>query len=313
MGGSSDDFFVVGKLAYDQEDWRATHDWMQASLDLLLTDHPDVLEPATADAGEAGQDVVTMAANNGTALPAHTPPQARALELLDYLSFAAFKAGQLAEAKTLGEQYLRLHAGNFRMQDNVDYYSRLLARGVPSTAPTPEPTAGDDAGAGEQTEEAYGSYNYAQDNLLRHPEVDMVNYRSLCRREPVPDLPVPTNESCRFDARGRPELLLSPPAVEQLLSTTQDVKIFRDFLTPEECDHIIATAAPRMTRSTTYNGSVLKPSDYRISQVAWLRPDTDDTILAIHRRIRLATGIDINTAEDLQVSNCEFGGALQGS
>lgn len=79
--------------------------------------------------------------------------------------------------------------------------------------------------------------------------------------------------------------------------------MFRNILTSQECDHIIAASFSRVKRSQAYTQDQLTAVDYRIQQNTWLSHQHDHVIEWIHGRIQHATGLNIDTAEDLQVGN----------
>jgi len=56
------------------------------------------------------------------------------------------------------------------------------------------------------------------------------------------------------------------------------------------------------------NGSQYVPTEFRISEVAWIDPAEDAIFERIHRRIADATGLDLTHAEQLQVSNYGISG-----
>jgi prolyl 4-hydroxylase len=52
----------------------------------------------------------------------------------------------------------------------------------------------------------------------------------------------------------------------------------------------------------------LVTAQYRISKSSWLQANQDPKIDAINKRVKAITGLDIDTAEELQVVNYGLGG-----
>ncbi|EFN51228.1 hypothetical protein CHLNCDRAFT_141231 [Chlorella variabilis] len=84
-----------------------------------------------------------------------------------------------------------------------------------------------------------------------------------------------------------------------------EARIFINFLTEEECDHIVALAKPHLERSgvvdTATGGSEI--SDIRTSKGMFLERGHDDTVAAIEERIARWTLLPVGNGEGLQVLN----------
>eukprot|EP00041_Stephanoeca_diplocostata_P032351 m.1035125 g.1035125 ORF g.1035125 m.1035125 type:complete len:583 (-) comp24136_c1_seq27:1977-3725(-) len=157
--------------------------------------------------------------------------------------------------------------------------------------------------------------NFEKDNLLRHDEDEMHEYRALCQRHGVPALrealqgntsaPAYRGE-CKLTTRGgRPELMLRPAKVETITDVHGAVRlrVFRDFLVDSEREHIVTAARERLQRSVAFNSTGYAPAEFRISKVAWFKNDVDEVFDAVNRRIEHWTGLSMATAEELQVCN----------
>jgi prolyl 4-hydroxylase len=80
-------------------------------------------------------------------------------------------------------------------------------------------------------------------------------------------------------------------------------------LSPAECDHLIAQAFPRIKRSiAAVAGNKYQPTEFRISQNTWLEHDVDSTVSRLIRRMHDVTGLNMSTAESLQVANYGLAG-----
>lgn len=154
--------------------------------------------------------------------------------------------------------------------------------------------------------------NFAKDNLLRHDEDEMQRYRTLCQRHGASVQLDKTDSSgttayrgeCKLTTRGgKPELILRPAKVETItdIHGAERLRVFRDFLTDDEREHIVTSARERLRRSVAFNSSGYAPAEFRISKVAWFKNDADAIFDAVNRRIEYWTGLSLATAEELQV------------
>lgn len=84
---------------------------------------------------------------------------------------------------------------------------------------------------------------------------------------------------------------------------------FPNFLTPEECDHIIGLATPKLSSSKVYsqNDDVVSDHD-RVSQQAWIKDFEDPVVTKIAKRTSQLLNLPMRNAEDLQVVRYECGG-----
>lgn len=72
----------------------------------------------------------------------------------------------------------------------------------------------------------------------------------------------------------------------------------------------ILSRFPQLQRATIQNAITgnLEFADYRISKSAWVRQEEDQLIRSIRFRVQAYTGLELDTAEDLQVVNYGIGG-----
>ena len=153
------------------------------------------------------------------------------------------------------------------------------------------------------TEGGAAQTNFSADNILSHSDEVMANYRHLCQTAQQ-HIATPSRFTCKVADRGHPQLLLQPANIETImLGDDVNITVFRDFLLDSEREHLIATARGQLERSVASVGTEYMPVDFRVSSVAWLKPNHTTVIEQIHRRINAATGLDLYSAEELQVSN----------
>ncbi|XP_054650246.1 prolyl 4-hydroxylase subunit alpha-3 isoform X3 [Dunckerocampus dactyliophorus] len=100
---SGDDCFLVGKVAYEQEDYYHSVQWLEESVQLFR--------------GTGGQ---WSPENEGTLEDA-----------LDHLAFSHFKTGNISHALSLSQELLHHDPMNGRVLENVEKYERLLVTRPP--------------------------------------------------------------------------------------------------------------------------------------------------------------------------------------
>eukprot|EP00038_Savillea_parva_P001199 m.102179 g.102179 ORF g.102179 m.102179 type:complete len:560 (+) comp10428_c0_seq1:35-1714(+) len=257
-------------------------------------------------------------APNASALPA-----ADVLAMFDGHAYAAYKMGNLTQAIMLSEDLLHFAEQSnqstprleFRINDNIESYNAIMTR-----------VDGDEANLPEGAPGSIAKRNYNPDNLLRHDEDEMAAYRHLCRQKgsytnasigkllnATYEASAPRSQrffkdTCKLVTRGKASLMLQPAKVEMITGGEPKVKLFREFLTEAERVHIMSVAKDRLQRSVASNGSAYVPTQFRISEVAWIEPNHDPIIERVHRRIADATGLNLEFAEQLQVSNYGIAG-----
>lgn len=88
---------------------------------------------------------------------------------------------------------------------------------------------------------------------------------------------------------------------------TQEMKdrlnmvVIDNFLTPEECDHVIAIAEPKLKRSTVMGDNKDEISNYRTSDNIFMSRKEDPILARISDRVHRMTGIPIANQESLQI------------
>ena len=81
------------------------------------------------------------------------------------------------------------------------------------------------------------------------------------------------------------------------------VFLFEDYLTPQECAHLIELAEPHMSRSLVSGGKDGVESDGRTGGVHWIVHEETPTTLALSRRTAELVGLPLSNAESIQVIN----------
>lgn len=88
------------------------------------------------------------------------------------------------------------------------------------------------------------------------------------------------------------------------------IVIYHDAMYDSEIDLIKRMARPRFRRATVQNSvtGALETANYRISKSAWLKTQEDRVIETVVQRTADMTGLDMDSAEELQVVNYGIGG-----
>ena len=100
------------------------------------------------------------------------------------------------------------------------------------------------------------------------------------------------------------------PFKEEEAYLSPRIVIFHDVASEADIEMIKARATPRFKRATVqnYKTGELETAMYRISKTAWLKPEEDIRIANIYRRVASVTKLNMETSEELQVSNYGIGG-----
>lgn len=85
--------------------------------------------------------------------------------------------------------------------------------------------------------------------------------------------------------------------------------LFHNFLTEEECDHMIKMATPSMTKSTVVDNKTGKsvPSSIRTSSGTFFRKHQDSVIAEVERKIAEASMVPAENGEGLQILHYDVG------
>jgi prolyl 4-hydroxylase len=101
----------------------------------------------------------------------------------------------------------------------------------------------------------------------------------------------------------------------ETLSSRPRIYLLTDFLTSEECDHMIKEALPYLQRSTVIDESKAHEGKLdwrRSSQGMFFPPHPRDRILRrVERRIAEVTGLPVENGEAIQVLRYQVGGEYQ--
>uniref|UniRef100_A0A672RRM5 procollagen-proline 4-dioxygenase n=1 Tax=Sinocyclocheilus grahami TaxID=75366 RepID=A0A672RRM5_SINGR len=268
------DCFELGKIAYSEADYYHTELWMAQALTQL-----DEGEESTIDK----------------------------VSVMDYLNYAIYQQGELERALELTKRMLKLDPNHQRANGNLKYFEFQLEKQRKAEAEKKEQED-------KKREKKVLDKREAQRKRSKDPLPERKKYEMLCRGEGVKLTPRRQSRLfCRyFDNNRNPQLLLAPVKQEDEWDRPRIVR-YHDIISDSEIKTVKEMAKPRLRRATISNPTtgVLETAPYRISKSAWLSGYEHSTIEKINQRIEDITGLEMDTAEELQVANYGVGGQYE--
>uniref|UniRef100_A0A8C3QZ30 Prolyl 4-hydroxylase subunit alpha-1 n=1 Tax=Cyanoderma ruficeps TaxID=181631 RepID=A0A8C3QZ30_9PASS len=210
--------------------------------------------------------------------------------ILDYLSYAVYQQGDLGKAMALTRRLLELDPEHQRANGNMKYFEYIMAK----------------------EKEANKSSTDSEEQQEKETEVkkkdylpERRKYEMLCRGEGLKMTPRRQKRLfCRYyDGNRNPRYILGPVKQEDEWDKPRIVR-FLDIISDEEIETVKELAKPRLSRATVHDPETgkLTTAHYRVSKSAWLSGYESPVVSRINTRIQDLTGLDVSTAEELQVS-----------
>ncbi|TRY95482.1 hypothetical protein DNTS_003974 [Danionella cerebrum] len=267
-----EDCYELGKIAYTDADYYHTELWMAQAL-------------AQLDEGEQSPiDMITV---------------------IDYLSYAIYQQGELERALELTRRMLKLDPNHQRANGNLKYFEFQLEKQRKGET-------------GIKEDETRGKKVLDKRDVQRERSKDPLperkKYEMLCRGEGLKLTPRRQSRLfCRyFDNNRNPRLLLRPVKMEDEWDRPHIIR-YHDIISDREIETVKDLAKPRLRRATVHDPITgkLTTAQYRVSKSAWLSAYEHTTIESINQRIEDVTGLEMDTAEELQVANYGVGGQYE--
>ncbi|XP_056465177.1 prolyl 4-hydroxylase subunit alpha-1b isoform X1 [Gadus chalcogrammus] len=267
-----EDCYELGKIAYSDSDYYHTELWMSQSLQQL-------------DQGEESTiDKVTV---------------------LDYLSYAIYQQGELERALEFTKRLLSLDSEHQRARGNLKYFEFQMLQ---------QRSDEEEAAQKQRNEGTVGNKTEEKKKGFKEPIPERKMYEKLCRGEGIQMTPHRQSRLfCRYyDNHRNPMYLLSPVKQEDEWDRPYIVR-YHDIISHSEIEKVKSLAKPRLRRATISNPitGILETAPYRISKSAWLTGYDDPLIDKINQRIEDLTGLEMDTAEEMQVANYGVGGQYE--
>ncbi|XP_072439602.1 prolyl 4-hydroxylase subunit alpha-1-like isoform X2 [Chiloscyllium punctatum] len=268
---TAEDCYELGKVAYSDTDYYHTELWMEQALKQL----------------DAGED-----------------SNVNKITILDYLSYAVYQQGDLDKAMELTKRLLTLDPEHQRANGNLKYFEYMMTDQKNEKSNIAQKTEGNKSGDVTKTKR-----ERVKDYLPERQK-----YEKLCRGEGIKLTPRRQKRLfCRYsDADRNPSYILKPVKQQDEWDKPRIIR-FIDIISDEEIERVKELAKPRLKRATVHDPVTgqLTVATYRVSKSAWLSGYEDPVISRINQRIQDLTGLDVSTAEELQVANYGVGGQYE--
>ncbi|XP_035812934.2 prolyl 4-hydroxylase subunit alpha-1b isoform X3 [Amphiprion ocellaris] len=293
-----EDCYELGKIAYSEVDYYHTELWMAQALKQL------------DDGEESTLDKVTV---------------------LDYLSYAIYQQGEIERALEYTKRLLELDPEHQRAKGNLKYFEFQLEKQKKAA----------DAETEKQKEQGTTNTTEKKKVKKRSPKTfslipERKKYEMLCRGEGIRMTPRRQSRLfCRYyDSNRNPKYVLGPVKQQDEWDRPYIVR-YLDIISDAEMERIKQLAKPRLRRATISNPVTgvletasyriskrratvhdpqtgkLTTAQYRVSKSAWLTGYDDPMIDTINQRIEDLTGLEMDTAEELQIANYGVGGQYE--
>ncbi|RUS89704.1 hypothetical protein EGW08_002522 [Elysia chlorotica] len=216
-------------------------------------------------------------------------------DALDYLSYTQAVVSQSYTQAVVSQSYTQavVNPTHERATNNKRYFEKMMLSEENRRPPSQEAKR-------IQYQESRDSYRNSEEFLT---------YEALCRGEDTMPIKDAHRLTCRYVTNGHPLLILQP-AKEEEMHLDPWIVVYHDIMSDAEIRQIKRLATPRLNRATVQNSKTgeLETAHYRISKSAWLKGEEDPVIEKINNRMQAVTGLDLSTAEELQIANYGLGG-----
>ena len=145
----------------------------------------------------------------------------------------------------------------------------------------------------------------SRDQKTIHPYPDFV--ATLCAGTSSGEtLPLSAQHICRYD-RTSPYGILRP-VKEEILSYDPWVVLYHDVLTVWQVNTVVDLSKHDLRRAGVSNKGQREICPNRIASSSWLHEDNNEVLKGISFKTNIITGLNLDTAENLQVANYGMGG-----
>lgn len=274
---TANDCYELGRQAYHQKDYHHTVLWMKEALRRLNDEYNE--SPSMAN--KLRYDRVNI---------------------LEHLAFASYQLGSLQEAYEYTVDLLDINPNHERARGNLEFFNNELnisnrLRRI-RKGDTNDPDVPDENSISESTWP------------LEENERDI--YEALCRGENRLHESIRSKLKCYYLDTSKlldKFVRLWRIKVEEAYKQP-NIVLFIDFMSDDEIEVVKRLAEPMLKRATVQNyfTGKLETAKYRISKSAWLTNRDHEIVYRISRRIEAITGLEMDTAEELQVVNYGIGG-----
>ncbi|XP_056152865.1 prolyl 4-hydroxylase subunit alpha-1a isoform X1 [Lampris incognitus] len=272
-----DDCYDLGKIAYSEADYYHTELWMGQAIKQLAQ-------------GEESTTVDTVT-------------------ILDYLSYSVYQQGELERALEYTKRLLKLDPAHQRANGNLKYFEYQLGKQKKAEEKEKEKEKKEGAERDKRELKTETSKGRPADYLPERKK-----YEQLCRGEGLKMTPRRQSRLfCRYYDNSRHPMYVIGPVKEEDEWDRPRIVRYHNIVSEKEMEKVKELAKPRLRRATISNPvtGVLETAHYRISKSAWLAAYEHPVVDKINQRIQDITGLDVTTAEELQVANYGVGGQYE--
>ncbi|OTF69401.1 prolyl 4-hydroxylase subunit alpha-2-like protein [Euroglyphus maynei] len=276
---TANDCYELGRQAYHQKDYHHTVLWMKESLRRLDEEYNNDLSSKNDDKSRNDR-----------------------VNIIEHLAFASYQLGSLQEAYEYTVDLLELNPNHERAKGNLEFFNNELnisnrLRRI-RKGDTNDPDVPDE--------------NAINESKWPLEENERDTYEALCRGENRIHESIRSKLKCYYldtSKLANKFVRLWRIKVEEAYKRP-NIVLFIDFMSDYEIDVVKRLAEPRLKRATVQNyfTGQLETAKYRISKSAWLTNRDHEVVYRISRRIDAITGLEMDTAEELQVVNYGIGG-----
>ncbi|KAK2876768.1 hypothetical protein Q8A67_020864 [Cirrhinus molitorella] len=220
--------------------------------------------------------------------------------VLDYLSYSVYQQGELERALEHTKRLLSVDSQHQRALGNLKYFDYQLTKQKKAES---EQSAKEESKKDQEKTAGKGDYL---------PE--RRKYEQLCRGQGIRMSPRRQSRLfCRYHNNNRhPFYVIGPVKQEDEWDRPRIIR-YHNIITEKEMEKIKELAKPRLRRATVHDPQTgkLTTAQYRVSKSAWLASYEHPVVDHINQRIEDITGLDVKTAEELQVANYGVGGQYE--
>ncbi|XP_069159184.1 prolyl 4-hydroxylase subunit alpha-1 isoform X1 [Procambarus clarkii] len=223
-------------------------------------------------------------------------------DILEYLAFSTYMQGNVRQALKLTDELLAEKPNHQRAQGNKVYYEEALQAQYAKKR-------GED-GVTMDKEAVEKGYTVTENAEVANDwQRERRAYERLCRGEGKLSPSASKKLFCYYQ-HGPSEFLRISPVKTEMVHINPTVYIYYDVLSDSEIAVIKELATPNFKRATVqnYKTGELETASYRISKSSWLKNEHHEVVATVNQRIESITGLEMDTAEELQVANYGIGG-----
>lgn len=223
-------------------------------------------------------------------------------DVLEYLAFSTFKEGNVRNALDMTNELLNLSPDHQRARGNKHYYEKELMK-----INLKSELRGDDGSNDLPVDKSVEFHHVSNPYNYDVPERKL--YELACRGELKPAESILSDLTCHYTHNNVPFLKIGPLKAEKIYNDPYIV-VYHDVMYDSEIEIIKRMAKPRFRRATVQNHKTgeLETAHYRVSKSAWLKDEEHKVIATVVQRVVDMTGLNMETAEELQVVNYGIGG-----